>query len=96
MTSEQTSAISKLLFHDSAVRITRHTLLPGCTTGVHTHDHDYVVVPLREGTVLVESSSEVASFTMSRAEPYWRKSGVTHSLTNDSDMTIEFVELEYL
>ena len=29
-------------------------------------------------------------------EPYWRKSGVTHSLTNDSDMTIEFVELEYL
>jgi quercetin dioxygenase-like cupin family protein len=96
MTSEQTPGISDLLFVDGVVRISRHTLLPGSSTGVHTHDHDYVVVPLRGGTILVESGSEVTPFTMSRKEPYSRQSGVTHSLTNDSDTTIEFVELEYL
>jgi len=84
------------LFHDTLSRVTRVTLRPGETTGLHTHPHDYVVVPVRGGTVTVEGSEGSRPFVITSQQSYRRASGVTHSLTNSSQATIEFFEVEYL
>ena len=89
-------AHAEILLSDVSVRITRHTLPPGATTGVHTHECDYVVVPVRGGTVRVERGTDSSDFTMAIGVPYARELGVTHSLVNVSDSEIVFVELEYL
>ena len=94
--STPTPSRSELLFADDTVRITRHSLLPGATTGVHTHECDYVVMPVHGGVVRVERGVESSEFMMSAGAPYSRESGVTHSLVNVSKSEIVFVELEYL
>lgn len=84
------------IFVDSKTRVTRHTLLPGQSTGSHSHEFDYVVVPVLGGTVLVEIETSSFEFTLTAREPYSRESGVIHSLTNISDSIIDFFEVEYL
>ena len=84
------------LFHDTLSRVTRVTLLPGETTGLHTHPHDYVVIPVRGGTVTVEDSEGSRPFVMTSQQSYRREAGVTHSLTNSSEDAIEFFEVEYV
>jgi len=84
------------IFLDSTTRVTRHTLLPGESTGGHSHEFDYVVCPILGGTVLVDTETSSFEFTLTTREPYARESGVTHSLTNISDSTIDFFEVEYL
>lgn len=91
-----TDARVERLFSDERVRITRHTLPPGATTGVHTHECDYVVIPVRGGTLRVWNEAGSTEFTMTPGDPYARALGSTHSLVNVSGSEIEFVELEYL
>ena len=84
------------IFLVSTARVTRHVLLPGHSTGSHSHEFDYVVVPILGGTVMVDTDTSSFEFTLTTREPYVRESGVTHSLTNISDSTIDFFEVEYL
>lgn len=94
--SSSEAAQPELLFTDDSVRITRHSLVPRATTGVHTHEYDYVVIPVHGGVVRVERGAESTEFMMTAGAPYVRESGVTHSLVNVSESEIVFVELEYL
>lgn len=87
---------SLVLHEDEGVRVSRYTLAPGETTGVHTHAFDYVVVPLQSGTVTVYSESGSAVFSMKKGAPYSRNGGTTHQLTNESQDVIDFVEIEFL
>ena len=79
---------------DTAI-VPRHTLQPGQTTGVHQHTLDYVVVPLTDGTVTIESEGELSDFSMQRGLPYARQAGVTHSLTNNGSGVVDFIEVEF-
>lgn len=87
---------AEMLFVDASVRITRHTLPPGATTGVHTHECDYVVIPVQGGTVRIERGTESSDFVMTAGEAYKRGPGATHALANVSESVIVFVEFEYL
>src|SRR5207237_1310075 len=44
---------------NARTRVTRHRLAPGAHTGLHRHEHDYVVVPVTAGRMrIVEGSKE--------------------------------------
>lgn len=84
------------LYADDAVRISRFTLTPGTTTGEHAHEFDYVVAPIRGGIVTVTVDGSASEFELVAKTPYQRSRGITHTLTNHSSETIDFVEIEYL
>lgn len=87
---------TETLYSDDSIRISRFTLASGTTTGSHTHEFDYVVAPIRGGTVTIESDGTLSEFELVAKTPYQRSRGVHHSLTNRTNETIEFVEIEYL
>jgi quercetin dioxygenase-like cupin family protein len=95
-TNEARLCTSDTLYSDEQVRISRFTLAPGTTTGSHTHEFDYVVAPIRGGTVTIESDGNLSEFELVAKNPYQRSRGVHHSLTNRTRETIDFLEIEYL
>ena len=76
------------------VRIQRFTLPPGASTGRHTHSVDYVIVPYGVCRIRVDLDSGPVEATMSEAEPYFRRGGVTHDVTNIMEHPISFLEIE--
>lgn len=94
--SDTGQGMSTQIFTDEVVRVSRHTLAPGETTGEHHHAFPYVVVPIFGGDVRVDSSSGKDFVTLVDQVPYGRQSGAVHSLTNISLKPIDFVEIEFL
>ncbi|RFA18982.1 cupin domain-containing protein [Subtercola boreus] len=80
---------------NARVRVTRWTLEPGESTGHHTHELDYVVVPVVSGVqiVTVPSGDEITR-AITAGEAYFREAGATHSVRNGGTETLVFVETE--
>lgn len=77
------------------VRVTRWTLPPNASTGMHTHEFDYVITPVCDGQVsILEADGNTRLFEMNNGNSYFREVGVTHDLTNIGAETLEFVEVE--
>lgn len=89
------SVISTTFNELDTATLSRHTLAPGQTTGMHQHRFDYVVVPLSDGTVTIDTEGGSTAFSMQRATPYSRKAGITHSLTNTGSSVVDFIEVEF-
>ena len=69
----------------------------GDNTGWHRHEFDYVVIPLFDGTLEIETddgSRTVAA--MKNGVPYFRELGVEHDVINGNDFECAFVEVEFL
>jgi beta-alanine degradation protein BauB len=81
---------------EAALRVTRFDFPPGSETGWHRHAADYVVVPLRGGTLTVEDSSGASTYPIETGQSYARPAGVEHNIANDTDEEISFVEVEIL
>lgn len=67
---------------------------PGANTGWHRHGHDYVVVPLMDGTVKLETRDGTSLAQMKAGAPYFRKAGVEHDVINANDTDYAFIEIE--
>jgi len=68
---------------------------PGAETGWHRHGHDYVVVPLTTGQLLLEEpggTSRTVDLTVGK--PYYRGEGVEHNVVNASPGEFVFIEIE--
>ena len=92
---EQAAAIVKI--DRPHVRVTEYRFRPGAETGWHRHAHDYVVVPLLDGKLLLEEpggTSRVADLTAH--EPYARGAGVEHNVVNANAFEFAFLEIELL
>jgi beta-alanine degradation protein BauB len=79
------------------VRVTEYRFAPGAETGWHRHGHDYVVVPLLDGRLLLEEpggSSRIAELGQHR--PYTRGAGVEHNVVNANAFEFAFLEIELL
>ncbi|MEM8550823.1 MAG: cupin domain-containing protein [Pseudomonadota bacterium] len=77
------------------VRVTEYRFPPGTATGFHTHEFDYVVVPIVPGFLTMEE----ADGTRTQAElvfgqSYARPKGVTHDVINETTAEVAFVEIE--
>ena len=89
-----TAAIATVQIDTREVRVTEWRLVPGSATGHHRHDHDYVVVPMTDGTLTVVSAEGRAPSAITAGLAYFRKAGVEHDVVNETSREIVFVEIE--
>lgn len=92
-------AISEQQVSEPGLRVTLWRFPPCSETGWHRHEAPYVVVPVKGGTLTVETSrdgSNAMPYPLTTAQSYARPAGVEHNIANDSDAEIVFVEIEML
>ena len=76
------------------VIVTEWRFAPGANTGWHRHGHDYVVVPLMDGRLKLETKDGTNFAEMKKGSPYFRKAGVEHDVINANDGEYAFIEIE--
>lgn len=80
---------------DDHFRVTEWRFAPGAETGWHRHGHDYVVVPLTDGILGLDSPGGAHADTrLTCGVPYSRSEGVEHNVTNAGDAPLSFLEIE--
>lgn len=85
------------LFHeDDQVRVTRWSFTAaGDTTGEHQHEYGYIVVPVTGGSLHVLGADDTSRQMEQHAgELYSGAAGTHHTVTNEGDHPIVFVEIE--
>jgi quercetin dioxygenase-like cupin family protein len=81
--------------HDGErVRVTQWRIAPGEATGWHRHDHDYVVVPVTAGTLVLDDGRSATEAELEPGRSYVRAAGLEHDVRNGGDGEIVFVEIE--
>ncbi|MEQ8660716.1 MAG: cupin domain-containing protein [Gammaproteobacteria bacterium] len=76
------------------VIVTEWRFAPGAETGWHRHAHDYVVVPLTTGTLLLETPEGERTADLEIGKSYARACGVEHNVINANAFDLAFVEIE--
>ena len=77
------------------VRVTQWRLAPGSATGHHTHEMDYVIVPVTAGEMtIVAPNGDRSKAQLGLGKSYFRKAGVQHDVLNETGTEIVFLEIE--
>jgi len=87
-------AVATVQVDNDEVIVTEWRFAPGAETGRHRHGYDYVVVPMTDGTLLLETPDGDKHATLIAGQSYFRKAGVEHNVVNASDHEVVFVETE--
>lgn len=89
------SAYSITQLDNEDFRVMKWIIEPGATIPMHTHEYEYVVVPLVTATmhVVTDEGSEIVAH-LTTGESYTRPAGSSHQVENRGTTTIEFVEVE--
>jgi quercetin dioxygenase-like cupin family protein len=88
-------ATATVRIDDGRVKATEWAFVPGAETGWHVHAHDYVIVPLTDGRLLLEEpDGTTRTVGLTHGIPYARKAGVEHNVVNDSADQLCFLEVE--
>lgn len=88
-------AVATQQVDDANVRVTRWDFEPGAETGWHRHGLAYVVVPVTDGTLLLElQGGETMKAELKAGVAYSRLAGVEHNVVNAGDKFLSFVETE--
>jgi quercetin dioxygenase-like cupin family protein len=86
---------SEVSFDDDRLRVTTWTLAGGDDIGWHTHEFDYLVVPVTGGAFkVVEPGGTETAMEQVAGSPYMGTAGTAHDVINDSDTEAVFVEIE--
>jgi beta-alanine degradation protein BauB len=88
------TATSIVHLENERVIVTEYRFEPGQNTGWHRHGHDYVVVPLMNGALRIETAAGSSTVTMTSGKPYFRNEGVEHDVINATDGPYAFIEIE--
>jgi quercetin dioxygenase-like cupin family protein len=76
------------------VKVTEWRFAPGAETGHHVHAHNYVVVPLTNGTLRLEEPMGIREVQLETGAAYSRERGVSHNVINANDYEFRFLEIE--
>lgn len=76
------------------VSVTEWRFDPGAETGSHTHERDYVVVPLTSGVLQMVVDDALGESLLERGVSYARSAGVRHNVVNPNDFEFRFIEIE--
>ena len=80
---------------NEAVRVTEWAFSPGAETGMHIHEMDYVVVPLKDGQLrIIDPQGNESVADLRAGVSYYRKKGVHHNVINANDYDFAFIEVE--
>jgi quercetin dioxygenase-like cupin family protein len=93
-TPQRPQASASLQIDNARVRVTEWRFAPGAETGWHRHAHDYVVVPLVDGSLLLETAEGNVRADLKAGQSYTRNEGVEHNVINANDYEFAFVEIE--
>lgn len=92
--SGRPQAVPTVQVDNAEVIVTEWRFAPGAETGRHRHGYDYVVVPMTDGTLLLETPEGKKLAPLVAGQAYFRKAGVEHNVINASDHEVVFVETE--
>ena len=87
-------AIPTVQIDDARVVVTEWRFAPGAATGFHVHAHDYVVVPMTDGTLRLEGAAGASDAQLRAGLSYARPAGVAHNVVNVSAHEVVFIEVE--
>ena len=88
-------ATPETLVDNDQVVVTKWSFVDGAETGWHRHGHDYVVVPLGDGKLILEEpGGTTRESPLGFAKPYFRPEGVEHNVVNGSGGDFAFLEIE--
>ncbi len=88
-------AVATIMQDDATVRVTRWDFSPGAETGWHRHGLGYVVVPVTDGTLLLElPGGATTQANLTAGVSYTRDAGVEHNVVNAGAAALAFVEIE--
>ena len=88
------AAQSTLQIDNDRVRVTEWRFAPGTETGWHKHEMDYVVVPLYDGTLRIETADGVTEVELHHGVSYARVAGAEHNVISTTPSEFAFVEIE--
>ncbi len=88
------TAKATVFIENDKVIVTEWRFAPGANTGWHRHGHDYVVVPLMDGKVKLETKDGTSFADMKKGVPYFRIMGVEHDVINANAGEYAFIEIE--
>jgi quercetin dioxygenase-like cupin family protein len=94
MQTNRTKARSTVQIDNERVVVTEWRFAPGAETGWHRHMHDYVVVPLTDGNLQLESPDGQRISALKKGSSYSRTAGVEHNVINANEFEFVFVEIE--
>jgi quercetin dioxygenase-like cupin family protein len=92
--SPRPEAQSTVQVDNEFVRVTEWRFAPGAETGWHRHAFDYVVVPMTDGNLLLETLQGNVDAQLRCGQSYARNVGVEHNVINAGDAELVFVEVE--
>lgn len=87
-------AIPTVQIDQERVIVTEWRFPPGSETGWHTHAHDYVVVPMTDGSLVLETDEGSKTSQLIKGHSYARQIGVRHNVINPGPGEVIFVEVE--
>ncbi len=92
------SARPSVFIDNDRVRVTEWRFLKeGDDTGWHTHEYDYVVIPMFTGILKIElPDGSKTTAELNKGVPYFRDLGVRHNVINGNKFECAFVEVELL
>jgi len=92
------TAIPTVFIDNDRARVTEWRFKKrGDNTGWHRHEYDYVVVPLFDGILEIDTGeTERVKAEMKNGIPYFRQTGVEHDVINGNDFECAFVEIEFV
>lgn len=94
MQTQRAQAQSTVQIDNERVVVTEWRFAPGAETGWHRHGYDYVVVPLRDGKLQLETAEGQRISELKTGQSYGRPAGVEHNVINANDYEFVFVEIE--
>jgi beta-alanine degradation protein BauB len=89
-----TTAQSTVQIDNDRVRVTEWRFGPGAETGWHTHGMDYVVVPLYDGALRIETAAGTTESVLQHGVSYARLAGAHHNVINANSFEFAFIEVE--
>jgi mannose-6-phosphate isomerase-like protein (cupin superfamily) len=88
-------AVATVRIDNGRVKATEYAFVPGAETGWHIHAHDYVIIPLGDGRLLLEEPGGSERHTdLTLGIPYARNAGVEHNVVNAGGKDLRFLEVE--
>ena len=88
-------AVPEVIVDNDRVVVTKWSFADGAETGWHRHGHDYVVVPLADGKLILEEpGGTVREAPLGNGQPYFRPEGVEHNVVNGTGGPFAFLEIE--
>ncbi len=88
-------AVPTVLIDNERTIVTEWRFAPGAHTGWHRHEFDYVVLPMTDGNLKIDTGGEFAISELKNGKPYFRNAGVEHDVINDNDYEFVFIETEF-